>query len=81
MKLTDEYLDRSLDAILKASGSSLKNYSMQKTKDDMRSALAFAVCEALNDYSLEIKESLEKQIQKGIAMKYESILAKIKEVV
>ena len=36
-------LDQHLDNILKASGSGLKNYSMQKTLDDMRNALKAAL--------------------------------------
>ena len=36
-------LDQHLDSILKASGSGLKNYSMQKTLDDMRNALKAAL--------------------------------------
>lgn len=44
---TDEMLDKHLDAILKASGSSLKNYSFEKTKHAMRAALLGAMIEAL----------------------------------
>ena len=36
-------LDQHLDNILKASGSGLKNYSMQKSLDDMRNALKAAI--------------------------------------
>jgi hypothetical protein len=36
-------LDQHLDNILKASGSGLKNYSMQKTLNDMLSALKAAI--------------------------------------
>jgi hypothetical protein len=36
-------LDQHLDNILKASGSGLKNYSMQKTLNDMRNALKAAL--------------------------------------
>jgi precorrin-2 methylase len=36
-------LDQHLNNILKASGSGLKNYSMQKTLDDMRNALKAAI--------------------------------------
>ena len=36
-------LDQHLDNILKASGSGLKNYSMQKSLDDMRNALKAAL--------------------------------------
>ena len=41
--MTDDWLDFYLDNILKASGSALKHYSMQKTKDDMRQALRQAI--------------------------------------
>ena len=41
--MTDDWLDFYLDNILKASGSALKHYSMQKTKDDMRQALRLAI--------------------------------------
>ena len=43
--MTDDWLDFYLDNILKASGSALKHYSMQKTKDDMRQALRQAIKE------------------------------------
>ncbi len=43
--MTDDQLDVHLDNILKASGSALKHYSMQKTKDDMRQALRQAIKE------------------------------------
>ena len=43
--MTDEQLDVHLDNILKASGSALKHYSMQKTKDDMRQALREALAQ------------------------------------
>ena len=41
--MTDEQLDVHLDNILKAAGSALKHYSMQKTKNDMRQALREAL--------------------------------------
>jgi hypothetical protein len=41
--MTDDQIDVHLDNILKASGSALKHYSMQKTKDDMRQALRQAI--------------------------------------
>ena len=47
MTFTDLFLDQHLDLILRASGSALKHWSMQKTKDDMRVALRSAV-EAAN---------------------------------
>ena len=37
--LTDEQIDFHLDKILRAAGTALKHYSMQKSKDDMRQAL------------------------------------------
>ena len=37
--LTDERILHHLDAILKASGSGLKNYSMHKTIEEMKQAL------------------------------------------
>jgi hypothetical protein len=43
--MIDDQLDVHLDNILKASGSALKHYSMQKTKDDMRQALRQAIAE------------------------------------
>lgn len=47
-------LDKHLDAILKASGSALKHYSMQKTLDDMRAALQ----NAINEGQIEIGKEL-----------------------
>lgn len=38
-KLSDERILRHLDAILKASGSGLKNYSMHKIIEDMKQAV------------------------------------------
>ena len=35
----EQRIDAALDAVLKASGSALKHYTMQKTLDDMRSAM------------------------------------------
>ena len=43
--MTDEQLDVHLDKILRAAGSALKHYSMQKTKDDMRQALREALAQ------------------------------------
>lgn len=36
-------IDRHLDAVLKASGSALRNYSMHKTKENMRAAMREAI--------------------------------------
>jgi len=38
-KLSDERILHHLDAILKASGSGMKNYSMHKTIEDMKQAV------------------------------------------
>lgn len=40
---TEAELDYHLDQVLQASGSGLKHYSMQKTKEDMRAALKAAI--------------------------------------
>lgn len=40
---SDETIDRHLDAILKASGSGLRYFTMSKTRDDMRAALRNAL--------------------------------------
>lgn len=41
--LDDATIDRHLDAILRASGSALRHYTMQKSIDDMRAALRAAL--------------------------------------
>lgn len=41
-----EFIDAHLDAILKASGSGLKNYSMHQTREGMRKALRAALAAA-----------------------------------
>jgi len=38
-RLSDERISHHLDAVLKASGSGLKNYSMHKTIEDMKQAV------------------------------------------
>ena len=35
----EQRIDDALDSVLRASGSSLKNYTMQRTLDDMRKAM------------------------------------------
>lgn len=45
--ITDEMLDKHLEIILRASGSSLKNYSMESTKNKMREALLGAIIETM----------------------------------
>lgn len=41
--ITDDRIDAHLDAILRATGSALRHYTMQKSRDDMRAALRRAV--------------------------------------
>lgn len=41
--LTDEHIDAGLDLILRAAGSALKHYTMQKSRDEMRTALRFVI--------------------------------------
>lgn len=40
---TDAEIDKHLDAVLRAAGSALRHYSVQKTKDDMRLAMRAAM--------------------------------------
>jgi hypothetical protein len=47
--LKPEMVDKHLDAILKASGSALKNYSTPKTLGDMRTAMRAAMFEAIEE--------------------------------
>lgn len=41
-----DLIDQHLDAVLRASGSALRHYTMQKTKDDMRAAMQAAMAAA-----------------------------------
>jgi hypothetical protein len=41
--LSDEEIDLRIDDVLRASGSSLRHFSIQKTKDDMRAAMRRAL--------------------------------------
>ena len=43
MNLAKLDIDQHLDAVLRASGSGLRHYSMQKTLDEMRAAMVTAV--------------------------------------
>ena len=61
MTFTDLFLDQHLDLILRASGSALKHWSMQKTKDDMRVALRSAV-EAAN---AELRKERDELLQEN----------------
>jgi hypothetical protein len=60
-------LDQHLDSILKASGSGLKNYSMQKTLNDMRNALKAAIA-AEREACAEIAEQSFGVIGSTIAL-------------
>lgn len=39
VEASDALVDRHLDAVLRASGSALKRYTVQKTRDNMRAAM------------------------------------------
>lgn len=43
VQISDATLDTLLDSVLRASGSALRHYSMEKTKQDMREAMRTAV--------------------------------------
>lgn len=45
-----EFIDGHLEKVLVASGSSLRHYSMQSTKDAMREAMSNAMQEAITDH-------------------------------
>lgn len=47
MELNDDLIDKHLDAVLRASGSALRHYSMQKTRDDMRAAMLASIADFL----------------------------------
>ncbi len=46
MLFSDEMVDKHIDAVLRASGSGLRHYSMQKSLDDMRAAMRRAMSAA-----------------------------------
>lgn len=47
LRFTDDMVDEHLDNVLRASGSALRHYSMQKTLDDMRAAVRTAMAAAV----------------------------------
>jgi hypothetical protein len=49
--MSQEQLDKHLDAILRASGSALRFYTMQKSIDDMRAALLAAIAAANKEHT------------------------------
>ena len=44
--MNNDEIDAALDAVLRASGSALKNYMMPKTLDDMRDAMRRIMAES-----------------------------------
>ena len=48
---SDERIDAALESILKASGSSLKHYTMDKTLNDMREAMRRVMIDSYIDGS------------------------------
>lgn len=55
-KMSDEIIDKHLDAVLRASGSGLRYFSSVKTIDDMRQAMRLAIAAAV----AELAERLAK---------------------
>lgn len=54
-----ETVDKHLDAVLRASGSALRHYSMQKTLDDMRAAMREAMaCHSHDDLVAALEKLL-----------------------
>jgi hypothetical protein len=49
MTIPDEVVDKHLDAVLRASGSSLRNYSMSTIKQAMRAAMREAMTATVDD--------------------------------
>lgn len=49
MSFDKQMVDHHLDAVLRASGSALRHYSMQKTLDEMREAMRKAMEAAVNE--------------------------------
>lgn len=58
--MEQDTVDKHLDAVLKASGSALRHYSMQKTIDDMRAAMREAMgCNAHDDLVSALADCIE----------------------
>ncbi|UFM63651.1 hypothetical protein LOS78_05660 [Paracoccus sp. MA] len=47
--LTDEQCDQIADAILRASGSALRHYTLQKSRDDIRAAVRLSVSQTMEN--------------------------------
>lgn len=56
----NEKIDESLDTILRASGSALKNYTMQKSLDNMRNAMRKIMSDAYIKGSNDCFETMVK---------------------
>ena len=56
-------LDQHLDAVLRAAGSALRHYTMQKSLDDMRSAMKAAVEELAADDSKRLDFMERNQLE------------------
>lgn len=59
---SDELVDQHLDAILRAAGSALRHYTMQKSKDDMRSALRRAILALRPQSESEARRAAQEQL-------------------
>lgn len=56
--VSDEMCDFALDEILKASGSSLKNYTMEYTKKNMRNKMRAIICSSYTTLkTMELEEN------------------------
>jgi hypothetical protein len=55
----EQRVDAALDSVLRASGSALKNYTMQKTLDDMREAMRKIMLDAYTKGSNDNFESMK----------------------
>lgn len=80
MELTDDLIDKHLDAVLRASGSALRHYSMQKTRDDMRAAMHAFVADFLSSSGQYVTNdaSREAALEQAKAEERAAILALIK---
>jgi hypothetical protein len=56
----DQRIDAALDSVLKASGSSLRNYTMQKTLEGMREAMRKVMSDAYIQGSNDNFEAMKK---------------------
>lgn len=74
-------IDKALDDVLRAAGSGLKHYSMQKTKDDMRAAMRRAIesdpVRADLLASLEYLVRADEDIQENRGLKSDQAMGRI----